>query len=144
MVALHINLTISSITFQKLETSKKLVVNRNPRIEEDFTQHQKKTAQGKQKYIFRMCNVTLHPYYPYLRIHLIVLHNDFHFSKIKTHLIEDLRSIFLHQSTMDLRRMKIKVKPKFDMTKKIKQNPKYDNVQPQVNTGNNTRKQLEK
>ena len=45
---------------------------------------------------------------------------------------------------MDLRRMKIKVKPKFDMTKKIKQNPKYDNVQPQVNTGNNTRKQLEK
>ena len=142
MLALHINLTISSITFQKLETSKKLVVNRNPRIEEDFTQHQKKTAQGKQKYIFRMCNVNLHPYY--LRIHLIVLHNDFHFSKIKTHLIEDLRSIFLHQSTMDLRRMKIKVKPKFDMTKKIKQNPKYDNVQPQVNTGNNTRKQLEK
>ena len=62
MLALHINLTISSITFQKLETSKKLVVNRNPRIEEDFTQHQKKTAQGKQKYIFRMCNVTLHPY----------------------------------------------------------------------------------
>ena len=65
-------------------------------------------------------------------------------ANIKTHLIEDLRSIFLHQSTMDLRRMKIKVKPKFDMTKKIKQNPKYDNIQPQVNTGNNTRKQLEK
>ena len=59
MLALHINLTISSITFQKLETSKKLVVNRNPRIEEDFTQHQKKTAQGKQKYIFRMCNVII-------------------------------------------------------------------------------------
>ena len=144
MLALHINLTISSITFQKLETSKKLVVNRNPRIEEDFTQHQKKTAQGKQKYIFMILKVSLYLYYLDLKIYLIVLHNDFHFSKIKTHLIEDLRSIFLHQSTMDLRRMKIKVKPKFDMTKKIKQNPKYDNVQPQVNTGNNTRKQLEK
>ena len=45
---------------------------------------------------------------------------------------------------MDLRRMKQKVKPKFDLTKRIKPNPKYENVQSQVNTGNNTRKQLEK
>jgi len=40
--------------------------------------------------------------------------------------------------------MKQKVKPKFDITKRIKPNPKYENVQSQVNTGNNTRKQLEK
>jgi len=45
---------------------------------------------------------------------------------------------------MDLRRMKIKIKPKFDLTKKIKTNPKYENVQTKVNTGNNTRKLAEK
>jgi hypothetical protein len=45
---------------------------------------------------------------------------------------------------MDLRRMKLKVKPKLAMDRRIKPNPKYENVQPQVNTGNNTRKQLEK
>ena len=73
------------------------------------------------------------------------LHNSISAAnKIKTHLIEDLRDISLHQSKMDLRRMKIKVKPKFDLTKKIKTNPKYENVQTKVNTGNNTRKQLEK
>ena len=67
------------------------------------------------------------------------------FSKIKTHLIEDLRTISLNQSAMDLRRMKLKVKPKvLPMDRRIKPNPKYENVQPQVNTGNNTRKQLEK
>ena len=66
------------------------------------------------------------------------------FSKIKTHLIEDLRNISLSRSTMDLRRMKLKASKKFDMDKRIRPNPKYENVQAQVNTGNNTRKQLEK
>ena len=48
------------------------------------------------------------------------------------------------KTTMDLRRMKLKASKKFDMDKRIRPNPKYENVQAQVNTGNNTRKQLEK
>lgn len=45
---------------------------------------------------------------------------------------------------MDVRRMKPKQKPKVDMNRRIKPNPKYQNVQPVTDTGNNTRKQLEK
>lgn len=46
---------------------------------------------------------------------------------------------------MDLRRMKPKQKPKvLPMDKKVKPNPRYQNVQPVTDTGNNTRKQLER
>jgi len=48
---------------------------------------------------------------------------------------------------MDMRRMsksKQKPKPKVDLQKKIKPNPKYDNVKSSLDTGNNTRKQLER
>jgi len=48
--------------------------------------------------------------------------------------------------TMDMRRMKSKQKPKpkVDLEKKIKPNPKYENIKSSINTGNNTRKQLER
>jgi len=47
--------------------------------------------------------------------------------------------------TMDMRRMKLKQKQKIPpLEKKIKPNPKYENIQSSINSGNNTRKQLEK
>jgi len=47
---------------------------------------------------------------------------------------------------MDMRRMKSKQKPKpkVDLQKKIKPNPKYENIKSSIDTGNNTRKQLER
>lgn len=43
------------------------------------------------------------------------------------------------------RRMKPKLKPKIPpMDKRIKPNPKYQNVQPVTDTGNNARKQFER
>ena len=45
-----------------------------------------------------------------------------------------------------MRRMKSKQKPKpkVDLQKKIKPNPKYENIKSSIDTGNNTRKQLER
>ena len=56
---------------------------------------------------------------------------------------------FLHildlSFTMDMRRMKLKQKQKIPpLEKKIKPNPKYENIKSSINSGNNTRKQLEK
>lgn len=46
---------------------------------------------------------------------------------------------------MDMRRMKPKQKPKIPpLDKKIKPNPRYENVKPTIDTGNNTRKQVER
>ena len=46
---------------------------------------------------------------------------------------------------MDMRRMKSKQKPKIPpLDKKIKPNPKYENIRSSIDTGNNTRKQLER
>jgi hypothetical protein len=46
---------------------------------------------------------------------------------------------------MDMRRMKLKQKQKIPpLEKKIKTNPKYENIKSSINSGNNTRKQLEK
>ena len=49
------------------------------------------------------------------------------------------------QTKMDVRRMRPKQKPKIPpMDQRIKPNPKYENVRPTINTGNNLRKQMEK
>merc|ERR1711971_131745 len=46
---------------------------------------------------------------------------------------------------MDMRRMKLKQKQKIPpLEKKIKPNPKYESIKSSINSGNNTRKQLEK
>ena len=46
---------------------------------------------------------------------------------------------------MDARRMRPKQKPKIPpMDQRIKPTPKYENVRPTINTGNNLRKQMEK
>jgi len=46
---------------------------------------------------------------------------------------------------MDVRRLRPKQKPKImPLDKKIKPNPRYQNVQPVTDTGNNTRKQFER
>ena len=53
---------------------------------------------------------------------------------------------FSVSSKMDPRRLsRTKPKPKIPpLDKKIKPNPKYENVRPTIDTGNNTRKQVER
>ncbi len=46
---------------------------------------------------------------------------------------------------MEVRRMRPKQKPKIlPLDKKIKPNPKYENIRPTIDTGNNTRTKVER